>query len=180
MNRRFQIMPAAIIILIVLVLFALSGCAGRTKGPLSNQSIMELTTRVYDAEELDNIVKFNGSVTELDAQYPIECFRKAGEIYRAAYLGEGCVAVFVFDRDGRKILSRVYTTDQSKQDFEKIQKGCRLEEVQALDPKGEYLFLETGRNDFPRRSLHCTKDGYFITIEYDASSTVVAVDRDLI
>ncbi len=56
----------------------------------------------------------------------------------------------------------------------------QLEEVRAIDPDGEYLFLYTGRNDVPKVSSHYTKDGYLITIEYDESNAVVSVEQELV
>ena len=67
-----------------------------------------------------------------------------------------------------------------KSDFDKLVKGQSLDEVRAIDPNGEYLFLYTGRNDAPKVSSHYTKDGYLITIEYDVSNVITSINEELI
>lgn len=146
----------------------------------SNKSILDLANKIYNEPQLFEIVKFNGSMNELNAQYPIECLRENNGIYRASYLGDGNIAVLLFDNSGNKLWGNIYTTQVSKSDFDGLKKGQVLEEVRILDPNGEYLFLYTGRNDTPKVSSHYTNDGYLITIEYDSLNTIVNINEELI
>ena len=68
----------------------------------------------------------------------------------------------------------------SNADFDALEEGQSLESVQGIDPNGKYLFLYTGRNDVPRRSLHFTKEGYLITIEYNDSNVITSKKMELI
>lgn len=146
----------------------------------SNKSLIELATRIYDETELSEIVKFNGSIDELNAQYPIECLRNIGNTYRVSYLGNNSVAIVLFNVSGERLYGNIYSIQQMKSDFSGLVKGQSLEKVKEIDPNGEYLFLYTGRNDTPKISSHYTKDGYLISIEYDAFNTIVNIDSELI
>ena len=84
-------------------------------------------------------------------------------MYRVSYLGDGSIAIFLFDGSGNRLLGSTYSTQLLKSDFDGLVKGQSLDEVRAIDPNGEYLFLYTGRNDTPKVSSHYTKDGYLIT-----------------
>lgn len=146
----------------------------------SDKSIIDLASKIYDEPELLELAKFNGSIDELNAQYPIECLREDNSTYRAAYLGNESIAVLLFDNYGNKLLGRVYSIQLLKSDFDSLKEGQSLEEARIIDPNGEYLFLYTGRNDTPKVSSHYTKDGYLITIEYDASNAIISINKNLI
>lgn len=146
----------------------------------SDKSLIELASRIYNESQLSEIVKFNGSISELNTQYPIECLRKNSGTYRVSYLGDTSIAVLLFDESGNKLLGNIYHVNLSKSDFSELLKGQLLEDVRAIDPNGEYLFLFTGRNDTPRVSSHYTKDGYLITVEYDASNRITDIIEELI
>lgn len=146
----------------------------------SDKSLIELVSQVYDDTQLMEIANFNGSLNELKTKYPIDCLREDNGVYRASYQGNESIAVLLFDKLGNKITGKVCSTLLSKSDFDKIVKGQSLSDVQLLDPNGEYLFLYTGRDDIPRMSSHYTKDGYLITIEYDASNAIINIYEELI
>lgn len=146
----------------------------------SDKSLIELASRIYDESKLLEIIKFNGSLSELNTQYPIECLRKDSGVYRVSYLGDGSVAVLLFDDSGNRIWGKIYNTNLLKSDLGRLVKGQLLEEVKAIDPNGEYLFLFTGKNDTPKVSTHYTKDGYKVTVEYDDSNTIINIKEELI
>lgn len=145
-----------------------------------DKSLVDLASKIYDEAELLELTKFNGSLNRLNIKYPIECLRQDNGMYRVSYLGDGSIAIFLFDGSGNRILGSTYSTQLLKSDFNGLVKGQSLDEVRAVDPNGEYLFLYTGRNDTPKVSSHYTKDGYLITIEYDASNIIVSINKDLI
>ena len=173
------------LILIILSLLVFFSC---TKGgndlnieiSPSDKSLIELASKIYDETELMELAKFSGSIDELNIRYPIECLREDSGNYRVSYLGKGSVVVFLFDDSGNKIIENTYSTQLVKSDFEVLAKGQLLDEVIAVDPNGEYLFLYTGRNDTPKVSSHYTKDGYLITIEYDNSNVIASINKELI
>ena len=145
-----------------------------------NKNIIELTSKVYEDSQLFQIARFNGSISELDMQYPIECLRLYNGNYRVSYLGIAKIAILVFDNSGNKLWGNICDAQKFESDFEELEKGQSLEDVQKIDPQGEYLFLHTGRNDTPKVSSHYTKDGYLIIIEYDSSNIVIDLKKELI
>lgn len=173
------------LIAIIISLFLFCSCA---KGgsdlyietsPL-DKSLADLASKIYEKPQLLELVKFNGSMNELNTKYPIECLREDNGMFRASYLGNGSVAVLLFDDLGNRLSGNIYNTQLLKSDLDKLVKGQLLDEVRAIDPDGEYLFLFTGRNDVPKISTHYTKDGYLITIEYDASNVIISINKELI
>ncbi len=173
------------LILIIMMLFMICSCA---KGGSDlnieisppDKSLVDLASKIYDETELLEFMKFNGSLNELNTKYPIECLREDHGMYRVSYLGDGNLAIFLFDSSGNKLFGSIYSTQSLKSDFDRLVKGQSLDEVRAIDPNGEYLFLYTGRNDAPKVSSHYTKDGYLITIEYDVSNVITSINEELI
>ena len=145
-----------------------------------DKSLVDLASKTYDETELLELMKFDGLLNELNVKYPIECLREDNGMYRVSYLGDESVVIFLFDGSGNILFGRTYSTQLLKSDFDKLLKGQSLDEVRAIDPNGEYLFLYTGRNDTPKESLHYTKDGYLITIQYDASCSIISINEELI
>ena len=173
------------LILIIVMLLVISSCA-KGKSDLKiemsppDKSLTDLASVVHDETKLSEIANFKGSLNELNIKYPVECLREDGGMYRASYLGDGSIAVLLFDGSGNKLLGSTYSAKLLKADFDRLKEGLPLDEVRAIDPDGEYLFLYTGRNDIPKVSSHYTKDGYFITIEYDASNVIVSINTKFI
>lgn len=146
----------------------------------SDKSLTDLTSVVYEQSQLLDIAESNSSIDELNALYPIECLREIGGVYRASYLGDGSIAVILFDNSGNKIMGDIHDALLLKSDYSCLAKGHSLDNVREIDPNGEYLFLYTGRNDTPRVSTHYTKDGWLITIEYDDLNRIINIETELI
>lgn len=146
----------------------------------SDKNLTELVSKTYSDSQLLEIAQFNGSINELNTQYPIECVREINNTYRVSYYGDFSIAVITFDDAGNRILGNVYSALQLKCNFDVLAIGQSLNDVQKIDPKGEYLFLYTGRNDTPKISTHYTKDGYLITIQYDDSNVISNIKKELI
>lgn len=179
LEKRFVLIP------VIISLFLLCSCVKggsdlkiETSPP--DKSLIDLASKIYNKQQLSEIAKFNGSIDELNTQYPIECLRDDNDTYRVSYLGDGSIAVLLFDNCGNRLFGNIYNTQLLKSDLDKLEKGQLLEEVRKIDPDGEYLFLYTGRNDTPKVSSHYTKDGYLITIEYDDSNIIVDVHQTYI
>ena len=173
-----------VIVIIVMLLFLCS--CGRGENELEVQvssqdyTVFDLASKIYSSTQLLEIIADNGSIEELNTRYPIECIRENEDTYRVTYPGDDCVAVIIFDKNGNKLLSNIYNVQNMKADFDQIKEGESLDRVKEIDPNGNYLFLYTGRNDFPRKSTHYTEDGYLITIEYDSSNIVLKKQEELI
>ena len=86
----------------------------------------------------------------------------------------------MFDNSGSKVMGSIHDAIILKSDFNCLEKGQSLNDVRAVDPNGEYLFLYTGRSDTPKVSTHYTKDGWLITIEYDDSNRIINIETELI
>ena len=173
------------LISIIALLFLLCSCTEGGKNleieiSPSSKSLIVLASRIYDESQLLELARFDGSINELNAQYPIECLREDYGIYRVSYLGDESIAVLQFDNNGNRLSGNIYNTLLFKSDFDSLTKDQSLEEVRKIDPNGEYLFLYTGRNDAPKVSSHYTKDGYLITIEYDALNNILSINVELI
>lgn len=180
-----QLTKSFALISITILLFLLCSCAKggsdlKIEISPSDKSLIDLASKIYDESQLLELAKFNGSIDELNAQYPIECLREDNGMYRVSYLGDGSIAIFLFDGSGNRLLVSTYSTQLLKSDFDGLAKGQSLDEVRAIAPNGEYLFLYTGRKDTPKVSSHYTKDGYLITIEYDASNNIISINEELI
>lgn len=173
------------LIFIIVMLLVICSC---TKGGSDlnikisppDKSLVDLASKIYDETELLELMKFNGSLNELNIKYPIECLREDNGMYRVSYLGDESVVIFLFDGSGNRLFGSTYSTQLLKSDFDKLVKGQSLDKVRAIDPNGEYLFIYTGRNDTPKVSSHYTKDGYLITIEYDVSNVITSMNEKLI
>ena len=160
---------AAIVLIMLLVICSCTAGGTDLNIEISqpDKSLVDLASKTYDEADLSELAEFNGLLNELNTKCPIECLRKDN-------------GVLLFDSSGNKILGNTYRTQLLKSDFNGLAKGQSLDAVRAIDPNGEYLFLYTGRNDTPKESLHYTKDGYLITIQYDASCSIISINEELI
>lgn len=146
----------------------------------SDMSITDLSSETYSNDQIDDILKFNGTMQELNIEYPMECVRKINDSYRISYLGDSSVAIIFFDNNGNKIIGNKYNIVLSSSEFNDLSKDKSIKDVQEIDPDGEYLFLYTGKNDMPKISEHCTTDGYIISIEYESDNKIASIKKELI
>ena len=173
------------LIIIIVVSYLTCSCVRGGKdlnieiSPL-DKNLVDLSTKIYEDNQLLELTKFEGTLNQFNTKYPIECLRKNGDFYRASYLGNESVAIVLFDNSYNKITGKIYSTALYKSEFERLEKGQLLSDVMIIDPDGEYMFLYAGRNDIPKVSTHYTKDGYLITVEYDDSNTIVSISEELI
>lgn len=169
-----------LILMVVLMLYSCAKVENSLNIEISpmDKSLVDLSTKIYSETELFELEKFNGSLSKLNDKYPVECLREDNGIYRASYLGDESIVIFLFDASGNKIRACTYSAKLSKSDFDELDKGSLLDEVREIDPNGEYLFLYTGRNDTPKMSSHYTKDGYLIIIEYNDSNEIINISKE--
>ena len=172
------------LISVVMLLFLICSCEKGENGlkmqvSPSNKTLVDLASKVYDDSQLFEIAEFKGTMNELDKKYPVECLRQNDDAYHVSYLGNERVAVLLFDNSGNKVFGKVYIAKKSKSDFDTLVKGQSVDDVMAFDPDGEYAFLYTSSGG-PLLSAHCTKDGYGIYIEYDASWIIINTYEELL
>lgn len=163
----------------VVVLYSLSNFMTDTNfGRLyATQNVQSLVTKLYNAEELEEISNFEGTYYELSGKYPIQCSKTLGDSYRVAYLGEDRVAVLLFNSKGEKLGGEVYMTAKGYSDFADISVGDSMDQVKNLDPTGYYPVSITGKDRI--RSEHYTSDGFLITIYYD-QNVIAEITTELI
>ena len=86
-----------ILIFIIVMLLVICSCT-KGGGDLNieisppDKSLVDLASKIYDETELLELMKFNGSLNELNIKYPIECLREDSGMYRVSYLGDESVA----------------------------------------------------------------------------------------
>ncbi len=151
----------------------------------SDRKLEDIVTKCYSDDELNDIKKFSGTINELNIQFPIECIREDLYVYRISYMGESKVVMLTFDKQGKKCAGNIYILKNTKEDFENIKIGDKLESIKAFEPDGDYPFLYYNSAEIEKVSTHCSKDGYFITIQYEPSTdyshyVVVAISEKLI
>ena len=173
----FTIFTIALLVLLLCACDRRENCLKIKVSP-SDKTLIDLSTQVYDEQQLREISEFNGTINMLNSEYPVECLRKKGSIYRISYLGNESVAVLLFDGSGMCVSGNTYRIKLLRSDFDSLTAGDSLKDVMGVDPDGEYLFLYSGRNDVPRISSHYTHDGYLISIEYDKSNRLVRMIKE--
>lgn len=170
---------------IVSVLCILSSCFKENKkmkidiSPI-NYTVFENTTQKYSERDLVQIINIYDSIESLNRVFPIECIRKIDTGYRICYLGESSVAVLFFDSNQSKTFGKIYCLDGARQDLERLKIGSSVSKVQEIFPNGDFPFLYSGRNDVQKESVHCTKDGTFILIEYDDYNCISSIKSELL
>lgn len=147
-----------------------------------NLTVFELVTTKYDDEQLLKMSEFRGSINELNSVYPIECMRhiEKGSLYRVSYVGDSKVLTIWFNDDGELQMIKTSLLSPSKAQFDELTIGQSFDDVYQIDPAAEYVFLNTGRTDFPKASSHYSSDGWLIHISYDDQLQITSIISELI
>lgn len=147
------------------------------------------------------------SIVELNEKYPMYCVRRHSlegrthlkdmydddrmgiriptdeEMpYCVSYIGENDqLLTMEFDPTGEYLGGSIVhlKNRKKKSDFEQLQIGTSLEQIQLFDPEGAVYFPYTGRL-LPKISYHYTIDGYYIYVEYDSNCQLEHIDYFLI
>jgi hypothetical protein len=176
----------------ILLVLLLSSCTKETSltspmtGPNGmyvseiNTNISKLITKSYSEEQLQEMEQSFYSLQDLNNKYPVKCLRKRGTIFRAVYKGKESILILYYDNSGKMLFSDYFVATLSLSDFGVLKKNDFVDSVRALDPGGQYNFLFTGRTDTPRISNHCTIDGYFIIIYYNAKWQITKIETELL
>lgn len=171
-------------LVIILVVLGLCSCDydEKNKEVLSVSDYQEshlsidTTTYMYTDKQLSSIIQYKGTMSELIVDYPTNYIDEIESCYRVIYYGENSAAVVLFDNDKNILVAQTYSLLHEKSVYENLQIGHHLNDVQILDPGGEYFFLHTGRNDIPKISTHYSIDKYIIKITYDENNLITNID----
>ena len=192
-KRKIKIIP-----LLLAVLCFLCSCGKKENEPFDiekcvspNININRMFLKKYSQDEIkelyDFVFHFEGTIEELNEEYPIKCVRKYvdneyyGTYYRISYLGEKSIGQVWYCADTEEEFHVWwYNYSCPKRNFKKFKVGTHLDEVMETDPDCCYLFLYTGLTDAPKTSEHYTKDGYLITIYYDDDCKITKINEELI
>ena len=183
-NRSKKVKAVLLSIILSLVLILCSCMNGEEEMDITispeDKTIIQLAKTRYTNTELEEITAFEGSLEELNEQYPIQCMRTIHDnCYRASYLGVERIAILCFDQNREKYYGWIFDLTQQSSAFRNLKHGQSLEDVLAIDPMGTYWFLITGRGE-PHTSEHYTADGYRIEISYDMSNRIEDIWIDLV
>ena len=188
-----QMKKLKIISFVVVIICLLCSCGKKENEPFDiekcvspNKNINRMFLKKYSQDEIEKIRKFDGTIEELNKEYPIKCVRKYvdneyyGTYYRISYLGEKSIGQVWYYADTEEFQVWRYNYSCPKRNFKKFKVGTHLDEVMETDPDGDYIFLYTGMTDAPKTSEHYTKDGYLITIDYDDDCKITKINEELI
>ena len=169
-------------ILLMAIVILLCSCSNST---INNNESSHNTTQPtdnivmkeckYTDDQLNSIINFSGNLNELLDSFHPDYNQNIENGFRTVYYGKKHVAIVLFDLNGNKTFSHKYSCDFPKESYEHLQIGNSIDMVRSIDPNGEYLFLFTGRNDIPKKSTHCTSDGYYYTITYDENNMITDI-----
>ncbi len=183
-KRKIKIIP-----LLLAVLCFLCSCGKKENEPFDiekcvspNININRMFLKKYSQDEIEKIRKFDGTIEELNKEYPIKCVRKydSDNCYRISYLGENNIVQVWYLANEEKVYPILYKFSCPKKKLEELKLGTSVEEVQETDPDGDYAFLYVSSDEAPLISEHYTKDGYLITIDYDKDYKITKINEELI
>ena len=163
----------------VLVLYSLYNFTTDTNFPrlYTTNNITKMGVKTYDNETLEQIAAYEDSYQKLNATFPGGTTKIAGDSYRVSYLGEGSVAVLVFDSMGTRISGHVFATTCTRADLSGIAVGDSVEQVQEVHPDGLYMYTDSLQQF--ASSAHYTGDGFLVTIKYE-NDLITEITTELI
>ena len=129
------------------------------------QNIHSLTATTYNNDGLEEIKNFEGTYYELGAKHPGGCTKTVGGSLRVTFLGEGRIAVLMFDAQGNKLSGNVYTTTCTLSDLSGLQVGDTMEKVKQVHPDAYFPLITMDKDRV--RSEHYTSDGFMVTVFYE-------------
>lgn len=180
-----------IVLATVLLLFCF-GCSHQGEGDNKDAKVntspedvscFDLVQTEVSEEALLTYLETWPSVNELNQKFPIECFRHAKnvpvweELIWATYKTEqGWMLVYFHDDMGYSAY-RITKMESKTDALEQVEIGMSVDEVEALDPAGDYWFRYSNRAPV---SFHYTEDGTEYYIAYDGYFNVIGISHVLI
>ncbi len=175
----------------VTYIFVLSCCDKRNETGMFNISdesanIIDVVTENYSDEDMfDKIDTEKYTLDKLNKLYPVEFIKKykrADDSYvdNVAYMTSYGYIILYYDKSGNYEFGKDIITEKSLKEFDVINIGDSVDDVQKFDENGEFLFLYTGCIDVPKISQHYTTDGYMVMVYYDSDYSVTKIENRLI
>lgn len=89
---------------------------------------------------------------------------------------------FAFSKDGSHILTKhiIFSENVTQEDMDKICPGMSLDEVEKIDPQGQYIFRYMGSNAPPYISEHYLTSGIYYIIVYDENYNVINIGKSVL
>lgn len=180
------------LIIVLAVLLSCSAC--REQGVLDEETTQEITPspenvscfdlvqNVVSEAELVAFLDTWPSAYELNQRYPIECFRRTevpvwGEQIWATYRTDLGWTIVYFSDKMKYSSYNSFQMESKTEALEQVKIGMSVDEVEALDPAGDYWFRYSNQ---PWVSYHYMEDGTEYYIAYDSSFHVVEICNILI
>ena len=169
------------VLMLSILVFILVACSTSKKDTLAMKqtepnTFGEKTSDIYTDQWVENIVNFPGVYEDLIQQHPTSCIQTFEQVRSVYYYSTTKVAELTFDKTGNKLLHRLHDLTKSKKAFDDLKLGQKLDNVQEIDPNGDYTFLYTGRKDTPRVSTHYTIDRHVVKISYDNENIITDIN----
>ena len=189
MKKHFSVLlRAATLILALTLSLCLCACAdGSPELPAVSDpqaNAFDLIRHVYTDAELDAIAALAPelSLSELHAQYPVECLRqKAGGQYICYYVSSDRLLQLMYEADGTYVdLLNCLVTLYADEAVDTIRVGETVSEIRERFPDDgmPFLFLTTGTGE-PKISDFYTRGGYCVTVKYGDDLKVSSISRIL-
>ncbi|MDE6665204.1 MAG: hypothetical protein K2K14_03315 [Ruminococcus sp.] len=148
-------------------------------------NIIDVVTETYSDEDMfDEIDTEKYTLDELNKLYPVEFIKKykrADDSYvdNVAYMTSYGYIILYYDESGNYVFGNDIIVEKSLKEFDVLNVGDSIDDVQKFDENGEFLFLYTGI-DAPKISQHYTIDGYMVMIHYNSDYSVTEIENRLI
>ena len=176
MNKKRTFMIYAVLAVLFLALIAYAAISGNrskvrlkyTPGPYTDAQVNELfhqTTNDLTLPELESV---------RDVQYlDKDVSRKT-----VVVTGDSKVVLFNFLEDGTLESKDVRDISPASVTFDALSEADPISKVMEIDPKADFGFMYSGRNDVPRHTYHYTTDGYCVEISYDSNNNIIEVVKN--
>lgn len=188
---KSYILRLLISILAVTYIFFLSGCDRKDETHMSfkvldeTKNIIDVINKTYSNKDMFNEINTKKyTLDELNKIYPIEFAKKniiAGDLhFNVAYITSSGYIILYYDESGNYIYGKDIITEKLLKDFDVLNIGDSINDVENIDENGDFLFLYTGYSGVPKISQHYTIDGYMVTIHYNSSNVITKIENRLI
>lgn len=129
----------------------------------------DLVQNKVSEEDLLSFLDTSPSASELDQKFPIECFRRTtvpvwgDQIWATYRTDQGWILVYFYD-DMEYSTYRTTRLESKTENLEQVEIGMSVDEVEAIDPEGDYWFRYGNK---PSVSYHYTEDGKEYYVVYN-------------
>ena len=137
--------------------------------PISNHEIQS-----FSPDLLQSIESSVCNLEDLETEYLCTKKIESAHLTTLMYFGDIYALEIQFNQSGERINTWHRSYCENEQLIDCIDVGMDLDTIMTMDPRGDYSFLYTGRNDTPRISVHCFKNLSVLLVRYDSNYRVVS------